>query len=112
VMMSPTDTLCSSCGVNLKPPAPACIIWTFGSLDPVDEGDADDASEAVGVDDTAEEAALVIEETSCAKTDGKRWLAAMVIANFAVQERAIASVYTKNRPKQARSYPGVYLGPI
>jgi hypothetical protein len=50
-------------------------MWTFGSLESVGEGDADDAdddtSEAVEVGDT-DAAALAIEEISCAKVVGRR----------------------------------------
>jgi hypothetical protein len=55
--MSPTDTLWISCGSNFQPPDPALIIWTFVSLESVEEGDADvtdDMSDVVGVDDCAE----------------------------------------------------------
>jgi hypothetical protein len=55
--MSPTDALWISCGSNFQPPAPALIMWTFGSIESVEKGDADvtdDISEAVGVDDCAE----------------------------------------------------------
>lgn len=37
--MSPTDTFVSSCGVNLKPPDPALMRWTCGSLDGLDVAD-------------------------------------------------------------------------
>jgi len=93
--MSPTETLLISCGVNLKPPTPAVIVWTFGLGEAVDVGAELDGPTVIlanvdGPPAINEEA--IPWETVVGK---KSWPATIVVASLADHERLIVGHYNR-----------------
>ena len=95
--MSPTETLLISWGVNLKPPTPAVIVWTFGLGEAVDVGSELDGPTVI-LANIDEPPATNVEAIPCATVVGKKsWPATIVVASFAGHERLIVGRYNRVR---------------